>query len=122
MENSDLDHLEKNFAVTDENMRIFYCEELFKEIVEENPDLDIQIVSMPRVVNLTKREADMALAVSPPNSARLSVQKITDYKLHLAASEAYLEKFATPDTLLDLKTHKIIGYIADMIFDKELDY
>jgi len=92
------------------------------DISRANPDLDIQIVSMPRVVNLTKREADMAIAVSPPNSARLSVQKITEYKLHLAASDAYLEKFGTPQTLLDLKTHKIIGYIADMIFDKELDY
>lgn len=100
----------------------FVLPKVCADISRANPDLDIQIVSMPRVVNLTKREADMAIAVSPPNSARLSVQKITEYKLHLAASEKYLKKFGAPQTLLDLKTHKIIGYIADMIFDKELDY
>lgn len=76
----------------------FVLPKVCADISGANPDLDIQIVSMPRVVNLTKREADMAIAVSPPNSARLSVQKITEYKLHLAASEAYLEKFGAPQT------------------------
>lgn len=64
----------------------------------------------------------MAIGVSPPNAGRLSVQKITDYRLHLAASRAYL-RHAPPITCLDdLAQHRVVGYIADMIFDKELDY
>ena len=64
----------------------------------------------------------MAIAVSRPKAGRLTVQKLTDYRLHLAASRAYLQRSApilSPD---DLKSHRIVGYIPDLIFDKELDY
>jgi len=92
------------------------------KISAANPDLDIQIVSLPRVVNLNRREADMAIAVSPPTSGQLTVQKITDYKLHLAASRRYLRLSGPIETRADLAGHKVIGYIPDMIYDSELDY
>lgn len=100
----------------------FILPQVCAAIMADNPDLDLQIVALPRVFNLSKREADMAIGVSPPNAGRLSVQKITDYRLHLAASRAYLRQ-APPITCLDdLAQHRVVGYIADMIFDKELDY
>jgi DNA-binding transcriptional LysR family regulator len=90
-------------------------------ICDENPGLEVQIVALPRVFNLSKREADMAIAVSRPEAGRLTVQKLTDYTLHLAASCDYLAK--TPITQAsDLAQHRFVGYIPDMIFDKELDY
>ena len=92
------------------------------KISAENPDLEIQILALPRVVNLTRREADMVVAVSPPNAGRLSVQKICDYKLHLAAADSYLAQHKPLSKLDDLREHSVIGYIQDMIFDKELDY
>ncbi|WP_299353138.1 LysR family transcriptional regulator [uncultured Shimia sp.] len=92
------------------------------KIAEGNPDLEIQIVALPRVFSLSKREADMVVAVSPPTAGRLMVQKITDYKLHLAAARWYLRSAPPLETLDDLKNHQIVGYIPDMIFDKELDY
>jgi len=84
--------------------------------------LEAQIVALPRVFNLSKREADIAIAVSRPEAGRLTVQKLTDYRLHLAASQAYLA--AHPPILGpgDLHQHRFVGYIPDMIFDKELDY
>lgn len=91
-------------------------------ITRANPDLEIQIVALPRVFSLSKREADMVVAVSPPSAGRLTVQKITDYKLHLAGSEAYLGQAPPLTCLKDLLHHQIVGYIPDMIFDKELDY
>ncbi|KIC29655.1 LysR family transcriptional regulator [Leisingera sp. ANG-M6] len=92
------------------------------QIAEENPDLDIQIVALPRVINLSRREADMAVTVSAPTAGKLLVQKICDYKLHLVASRHYLKEHPPIEKLEDLKGHKMIGYIPDMIFDKELDY
>ncbi len=91
-------------------------------ICDANPGLEVQIVALPRVFNLSRREADMAIAVSRPGAGRLTVQKLTDYRLHLAASQEYLT--AHPDILGagDLKHHRLIGYIPDMIFDRELDY
>jgi DNA-binding transcriptional LysR family regulator len=91
-------------------------------IAAANPALEIQIVALPRVFNLSKREADMAIAVSRPVAGRLTVQKITDYHLHLAAHEDYLASAPPLRSLADLKAHRIVGYIPDMIFDKELDY
>ena len=91
-------------------------------ISDENPDLDIQIVALPRVINLSRREADMAVTVSPPTAGRLLVQKITDYHLHLVAARRYLRRQGPIETLEDLEGKRLIGYIPDMIFDAELDY
>jgi DNA-binding transcriptional LysR family regulator len=91
-------------------------------LIEANPELDIQIVALPRVFNLSRREADMAIGVSAPTAGRLVVQKVTDYRLHLAASEAYLNSSAPIRSTDDLQGHRLVGYIPDMIFDRELDY
>ncbi|PQO23764.1 LysR family transcriptional regulator [Rhodobacteraceae bacterium WD3A24] len=91
-------------------------------ICDENPGLEVQIVALPRVFNLSRREADMAVAVSRPAAGRLSVQKVTDYHLHLAASRAWLERHGPITHRADLGGHRVIGYIPDMIFDSELDY
>ncbi|MBS0124414.1 LysR family transcriptional regulator [Thetidibacter halocola] len=100
----------------------FLLPQVCARIVDANPDLEVQIVALPRVVNLSRREADMAIAVSAPTAGRLVVQKMTDYRLHLAASDAYLAKNAPIRGVADLRHHRMVGYIPDMIFDKELDY
>ncbi|MFN6978551.1 MAG: LysR family transcriptional regulator, partial [Gemmobacter sp.] len=87
-----------------------------------NPGLEVQIVALPRVFNLSRREADMAIAVSPPAAGRLLAQKITDYRLVLAGSRAYLDTHPPIAARADLQGHRVIGYIPDMIFDPELDY
>lgn len=100
----------------------FLLPQVCARIAAENPALDIQIVALPRVFNLSRREADMAIAVSAPTAGRLVVHKVTDYALHLAASDSYLDQHAPIGCIDDLKDHRIVGYIPDMIFDRELDY
>jgi len=92
------------------------------EIARKNPDLNIQIVALPRLFSLSKREADFAVTVSRPDTGRLMVQKITDYSLSLAAAKDYLARHADIETLDALQTHRIVGYISDMIYSKEVDY
>jgi DNA-binding transcriptional LysR family regulator len=91
-------------------------------IAAENPGLEVQIVALPRVFNLSRREADMAIGVSRPETGRLTVQKLSDYRLHLAASRAWLEAGPPIRSRADLQGRTIVGYIPDMIFDRELDY
>ncbi|MCR8725242.1 LysR family transcriptional regulator [Frigidibacter sp. ROC022] len=100
----------------------FLLPQVCAAIMDAHPGLDIQVVALPRVANLSKREADMAIAVSPPASGRLTVQKITDYHLHLAASRRYLRQNPKITSIADLQSHRIVGYIQDMIADPELDY
>lgn len=85
-----------------------------------NPGLEIQILALPRVVSLSRREADLAITVSPPDAGRrLHVEPITDYHLHLAAHRDVADAIHTPG---DLTAHPLIGYIPEMIYDPELDY
>ncbi|WP_025052722.1 LysR family transcriptional regulator [Sulfitobacter noctilucae] len=100
----------------------FLLPQVSAALAQDHPALDIQIVALPRVFNLSRREADMAIAVSAPDTGRLMVQKVTSYKLHLAAAETYLEGHPEVQGVADLKEHRIVGYIPDMIFDRELDY
>ncbi len=100
----------------------FLLPEVCAEISAENPDLEIQILAVPRVLNLSKREVDMAITVSPPSAGRLLVQKVTDYHLHLAARRDYIRAHPDLKTIEQVKEHPVIGYIPDLIFDKELDY
>lgn len=96
--------------------------QVLSEICDENPGLEVQIVALPRVFNLSKREADLAIAVSRPETGRLTVQKLSDYRLHLAAHRDYIKRNPAIHSLADLRAHRMVGYIPDMIFDKELDY
>jgi len=100
----------------------FLLPQVTRKIAQDNPGLEIQVVALPRVFNLSKREADMAVAVSRPTSGRLTVQKIADYGLRLAASKSYLADAPPIETTDDLGMHPIVGYIPELIFDAELDY
>lgn len=91
-------------------------------ICAANPGLEVQIIALPRLFNLSRREADMAVTVSPPRAGRLVVQRLTDYQLHLAAHRDYLARHPPIASRADLRAHPLIGYVADMIFDRELDY
>ncbi len=73
-------------------------------------------------MNLSRREADLAITVSAPATQRLSAEQLSDYRLSLAASRDWLVQNGTPDSPEALRGARMIGYIPDMIFDAELDY
>jgi DNA-binding transcriptional LysR family regulator len=88
----------------------------------DNPDLQVQVVALPRIFSLSQREADLAITVSPPTAGRLTVRKIADYRLRLYARADLVEGLGEVRAIEDLRELRGIGYISDMIFDKELDY
>lgn len=78
-------------------------------------------MALPRVFSLSQREADIAIALTPPTAGRLRTRRVADYTLHLyATAEVIARHNLTHRTAL--RDVRFIGYIADMIFDKELDY
>ena len=101
---------------------VFLLPQVCAAIRRQHPGLELQIVALPGQVNLSRREADFAVAVTPPTAGRLTVQKIADYHLHLAAHRDYLARAPEIRALADLAHHPIVGYIPDMIFDKALEY
>ena len=100
----------------------FLLPQVLARICDANPGLEVQLVALPRVFNLSKREADMAIGVSRPETGRLTVQKLVYYRLVLAASRDWLAAQPPIRSAADLTGRRFIGYIPDLIFDKELDY
>lgn len=91
-------------------------------LVRDNPDLQVQMIAVPRIFALSQREADLTITVSPPTAGRLTVRKIADYRLHLYGREDLVASLGRVRSMADLQDARGIGYISDMIFDRELDY
>ncbi|HEY0053129.1 MAG TPA: LysR family transcriptional regulator, partial [Caulobacteraceae bacterium] len=89
---------------------------------EAHPDIELQLVAIPGFLNLSKREADMAVTLSPPREGRLVTRKLTDYELGLYGAPAYLDARPPIETRADLGRQRFIGYIEDLIYAPELDY
>jgi DNA-binding transcriptional LysR family regulator len=79
-------------------------------------------VTMPRLFNLTKREADLAIGLARPEEGRLHARKLTDYELGLYGSTEYLNRCGEPRDREVLREHTLVGYIPEMIYAEELDY
>jgi DNA-binding transcriptional LysR family regulator len=84
--------------------------------------LSIQLAPLPRAFSLSKREADLAVMIEPPREARLSVRKLTDYRLRFYASRRYISEHGAPQTLDALKRHVLVTYVQDLQYADALTY
>lgn len=87
-----------------------------------HPDLEIQLVIMPRSLSLSNREADIAIGLSRPDRGRLHARKLTDYELGVYAARAHPTLWGGISAADDLAQRMFVGYIDDLIFSPELDY
>ncbi len=95
---------------------------LMASLADQHPELQIQLVAIPGVLSLSKREADIAVTLSAPREGRLVTRKLTDYGLSLYAAPAYLDARPPIRTRADMAGQRFIGYIADLLYSPELDY
>jgi DNA-binding transcriptional LysR family regulator len=91
-------------------------------LTARHPELKIQLVPVPRSFSLSQREADIAITLERPEQGRLVSSKLTDYTLGLYASRDYLTENGTPETVEDLKAHRRVGYVEDLIFTASLNF
>ncbi len=92
------------------------------ELSSAYPDITVQLVPVPRSFSLSRREADIAITVDRPEHGRLVARKLVDYTLGLYASKAYLAENGRPETAADLKFHRLIGYVDDLVYSPSLNY
>jgi DNA-binding transcriptional LysR family regulator len=85
-----------------------------------HPSLDIELVAVPMYYSLSKREIDILITVKKPTVGNIIVRKLTNYRLGMFASREYLDSTTPIKEKTDLKKHKIIGYIDDLLFDRDL--
>ena len=86
------------------------------------PNLEIELIANPKVVSLSKREAEMAITNIRPTKGPLHALKLTDYELGVYGSHAYLADTMAIQQKNDLERHRFIGYIENMLPAPEHDY
>jgi DNA-binding transcriptional LysR family regulator len=92
------------------------------EFARQHPDIEIELVAETRRMSLSKREADIAISFSRPESGRLIAWKLCDYRLQLFASRDYLARHAPIESVDDLTRHDFVSYIEDRIEMPELRF
>jgi DNA-binding transcriptional LysR family regulator len=92
------------------------------QLTRAHSGLEIQLVAMPRLLSLSKREADIAVTLAPPKEGKIVARKLAEYKLNLYAAPSYLAAHPQIASVEELGGHSIVGYIDDLIFTPELDY
>jgi DNA-binding transcriptional LysR family regulator len=93
-----------------------------QKLKAQYPKLVVQLVAASAVFSLAKREADIAISVSRPPAGRLLVSKLIDYDLGLYAAPSYLAEAPGIESFDDLKGHRFVSYIGDLLHFPELDF
>jgi DNA-binding transcriptional LysR family regulator len=95
---------------------------LLSAFCERHPGITLDLLALPRVVNLSRHEADLAITVERPANPGMVIARLCDYRLRLYASHVYLARHGTPQRLGELGAHRLIGYVDDLIFSEQLNY
>ncbi|MFA9203707.1 MAG: LysR family transcriptional regulator [Flavobacteriales bacterium] len=91
-------------------------------LAQQHPDLSIDLIAMPRLLNLSRREADILITIERPPQGALVITKLTDYALHLYAHADYLAQHSVIEQISDLKSHCFISYMDDQLISPSLNY
>jgi DNA-binding transcriptional LysR family regulator len=103
-----------------EGIGIMFLTPRMGKLFERYPGLEVELVAVPRFVSILNREAEISIHLDRPNADLLITRKLTDYRLALYASPAYLAKSAALTSREDLANHNWIGYVDDLLFSEEL--
>jgi len=81
-----------------------------KEFLTLYPDIDVSVVLADTELDLSMREADVAIRMMPPTQPGLIRRKLVRLRYRIYASPQYLEANGTPKNAEDLDDHALIVY------------
>jgi DNA-binding transcriptional LysR family regulator len=84
-----------------------------REFLELYPDIQVSMVVDDSELDLSMREADVAIRMSPPRQPDLVQRHLMTVKMHLYAAPEYLKKHGTPQRPEELDHHRLIVYGDD---------
>ncbi|WJS86575.1 LysR family transcriptional regulator [Paracoccus sp. TOH] len=105
-----------------EGFASLFSTHLLPEFIARFPLLSPELITMPQVLSLSRREADIWITLDPVTNGPYRSERLADYTLHLYATRDYLQTMPPVQAPADLRPHRIIGYIEEMIFAPGLDY
>ncbi|HIJ43607.1 MAG: LysR family transcriptional regulator [Rhodospirillales bacterium] len=80
------------------------------EFLNLYPDIDVSLVLADNELNLSMREADVAIRMNPPRQPDLVQRRLMTLRYHVYAAPEYLKNHGMPKSLEDLDHHRIVVY------------
>jgi DNA-binding transcriptional LysR family regulator len=77
---------------------------------EAHPGTIIELMMSNATDDLSRREADIAVRMTPPTQGSLVAKKVGEINLGFYAAPAYLERHGSPTSFEELKEHAVIGF------------
>jgi DNA-binding transcriptional LysR family regulator len=95
---------------------------LIADLREQHPELVIELVLSNKVQDLLRREADIAVRMTPPKQEQLIARRVGVIEVGLHAHERYLKAHGTPRSMRALidEGHALIGYDQPAPYVREL--
>ena len=84
-----------------------------KDFLVLYPDIDVTLVLADTELDLSMRQADVAIRMMPPRQPDLIQRRLMTVRHHVFAAPEYLKKHGTPKTPEDLDNHRIVVYGED---------
>lgn len=84
-----------------------------RAFMEVYPEIELHMILDDRELDLSMREADVAIRLSPPRQADLIQRHLLTVHMQAFASPAYLKKHGLPNKPEDLDKHRLIVYGQD---------
>ena len=91
-------------------------------LTQQHPQLSIDLLALPRMLHLSRREADIVISLERPTRGSVIVTRLADYTLHLYGQREYLARRPLVQQREDLRHHAFISYVDDLLFTKELQF
>jgi DNA-binding transcriptional LysR family regulator len=89
---------------------------------EAHPSVALDLIASTGFLNPSRREADIAIMLARPKGGPLIAAKLTDYRLGVYASEAYVAATGPVESIDALILRRLVGYVPDLIYAPELRY
>jgi DNA-binding transcriptional LysR family regulator len=83
------------------------------------PSIQIELITDTRLLDLSRREADIFVSFFRPPGKRLSVKKAGEFRISLYSSADYFDGRPVPKTVKELETLAFIDFIDEHIHIKE---
>ncbi|MDM1270801.1 LysR family transcriptional regulator [Acinetobacter indicus] len=93
---------------------------LLAEFSQHYPSLTIDLIPVPKTIKLSHREADIVISIDRPKSGPYIITRLSNYCLKLYGSQSYLQQNPPIRQLEDLKKHRFVDYIDDLVYSSAL--
>ena len=84
-----------------------------KEFLEENPDIEVSLMLTDNELDLSMREADVAIRMTTPTQSDLIQRRLMTMTYHVFAAPSYLQKHGMPRVPADLDLHRLVVFGED---------